>query len=329
VGDCYFLAALSAVVQHHPDLADDLIDETFEEYGIYGVSLWRRGKWRMTWVDSYFPCYRPSSKSHRGKYRLVFAGATDGKEIWPLVVEKAFAKVMGSYEAISGGHVAPALEMLTGGKGRRCQSATADWEVIKEQVKSDEYFVGAGSQHVRTNASDAAEQKKWLRGIVTGHAYSVLNVYEDGELRLLELRNPWARGEWTGDWGPGSRKWNSEEGRRVESVVGASRKQDGRFWMSWEDFVERFETIDSCYMNFTDEDRARRAELKKQAEMIITDGPTRIMGDSDDAKDEALLSAEAKADAMMELLLAEEAKKKRKSQTGANGKKKRNKGKTK
>eukprot|EP00957_Ditylum_brightwellii_P083816 6370986-Ditylum_brightwellii.AAC.1 len=133
VGDCYFLAALSAVVQHHPDLADDLIDETFEEYGIYGVSLWRRGKWRMTWVDSYFPCYRPSSKSHRGKYRLVFAGATDGKEIWPLVVEKAFAKVMGSYEAISGGHVAPALEMLTGGKGRRCQSATADWEVIKEQ----------------------------------------------------------------------------------------------------------------------------------------------------------------------------------------------------
>ena len=31
VGDCYFLASLAAVVQHHPTIAEDLIDETYEE----------------------------------------------------------------------------------------------------------------------------------------------------------------------------------------------------------------------------------------------------------------------------------------------------------
>lgn len=48
-------------------------------------------------------------------------------------------------------------------------------------------------------------------GIVTGHAYSVLQVYEADGLRLVELRNPWGRGEWEGDWSDSSKKWGTEE----------------------------------------------------------------------------------------------------------------------
>lgn len=326
VGDCYFLAALSAVVQHHPDLADDLIDETYEEHGIYGVSLWRRGRWRMTWVDSFFPCYRPSSKTHRGKHRLIFAGATDRKEIWPLVVEKAFAKVAGSYEAISGGQVVMALEMLTGGKGRRRDPADviAEWDRFKEEVESDEFFVGAGSQSLQRGAASAAKQKKRLKGIVTGHAYSVLNVYEDEELRLVELRNPWGHGEWMGDWAPGSHKWNSEEGRKAISVVGRSRSNDGRFWMAWEDFVECFHSVDTCYMNFTEEDRARRAALREEAARIIAkqDRPKPKSSGAAGVNNLHSEPTQESADAMMALLLAEEAKEQRKKKSKKGSKKK-------
>lgn len=88
VGDCYFLSALASAVWAHPDLCDDLIDETYEESGIYGVSFWQHGAWQMVWVDSYFPCYRPGKSSHSGKHKLIFSSSTNCKEIWPLVIEK-------------------------------------------------------------------------------------------------------------------------------------------------------------------------------------------------------------------------------------------------
>ena len=97
VGDCYFISALSAMVDHHPVLCDDLIDETYEASGIYGVSFWHQERWVMVWVDAYMPCYRPARASHSGKVKLIFGGSQDCKEIWPLIVEKAFAKLHGSY----------------------------------------------------------------------------------------------------------------------------------------------------------------------------------------------------------------------------------------
>ena len=37
------------------------------------------------------------------------------REIWPLLIEKAYAKLYGSYSAIEGGLVEKALEALTNG----------------------------------------------------------------------------------------------------------------------------------------------------------------------------------------------------------------------
>jgi len=51
-------------------------------------------------------------------------------------------------------------------------------------------------------------------GLVTGHAYAVISVMEvenDGEtLNLLRIRNPWGKGEWTGDWSDKSELWTDD-----------------------------------------------------------------------------------------------------------------------
>ena len=93
-------------------------------FGFYGVSLWLDGRWRMVWVDAFFPCYAPKAEAGRRRqaWRLIFAATADHKQIWPMVVEKAIAKVRGSYEGIGGGRISEALAMLTGDsrRGRAC-----------------------------------------------------------------------------------------------------------------------------------------------------------------------------------------------------------------
>jgi hypothetical protein len=47
-------------------------------------------------------------------------------------------------------------------------------------------------------------------GVVQGHAYSILDVAEIDGNKLLQMRNPWGRSEWTGAWSDGSKDWNQK-----------------------------------------------------------------------------------------------------------------------
>ena len=62
-------------------------------------------------VDDYFPCSQNGTHS----YVRVSSGNTNTKEIWPMLIEKAYAKMYGSYQNISGGYVDAALADLTNG----------------------------------------------------------------------------------------------------------------------------------------------------------------------------------------------------------------------
>jgi len=45
-------------------------------------------------------------------------------------------------------------------------------------------------------------------GLVYGHAYAVLAANEVEGHKLVQVRNPWGRTEWTGDWSDNSQLWN-------------------------------------------------------------------------------------------------------------------------
>lgn len=45
-------------------------------------------------------------------------------------------------------------------------------------------------------------------GLVSGHAYSVIDVVHSHGYKLIKLRNPWGRGEWEGDWSDKSALWS-------------------------------------------------------------------------------------------------------------------------
>jgi len=118
-----------------------------------------------------------------------------------------------------------------------------------------------------SNAGEAAGNQ----GLVMGHAYSVLRVEmvdpsggflglglggssdKEGMLKFVQLRNPWGKGEWEGDWSDESTKWT--EFPKVASTLNADDENqtsdgvanaDGIFWMLWEDFAASYNNIEVC-----------------------------------------------------------------------------------
>lgn len=270
LGESFFLCALAAAI-NDVGICDDLIDGEFEDCGIYGVSLFINGKWQMIWVDSLFPCFRPKANSHLRRWRPMFAHCAELKEIWIMVVEKAFAKACGSYEALNDVSISQAMAMLAGG-----EAATFDLDdptVAHDQIFNDiilssrpggqwasEIFLGGGSR------SDLLHRQ--AKGIIARHAYTILDaVYSSSGSRLLKLRNPWGEGEWHGSWSDRDYKWSSEEGKSLVQELGITRHEcsldDCEFWIEFADFVERFRTVEWCALSSSEEHEVQVRQLKQ------------------------------------------------------------------
>ena len=89
--------------------------------GLYGVHMCDGGEWTCVVVDDRFPCFN--------KQRGPCFSRGHGKEIWVLVIEKAWAKTYGNYKQIEAGFTREALSAFTGAPARTFQMDEHDaWE---------------------------------------------------------------------------------------------------------------------------------------------------------------------------------------------------------
>ena len=134
VGDCWLLAALSCIAEFPQQVRSVFIESQLSPSGKYTLRLFdlTQCEWNVVIVDDMVPCIMQGSI-----YVPVFA-KPNGREIWPMILEKAFAKYLGSYSALNGGHEAYCFITITGFplvyQFKRIESATskpnkrATWE---------------------------------------------------------------------------------------------------------------------------------------------------------------------------------------------------------
>ena len=106
LGDCYFLSALSALAEYPDKIKSIFETKELNNAGIYSVIFYITGEKRVVTVDDYFP-FSPKANN------WAFSRSV-GKEIWVMILEKAWAKAHGSYQRIEGGKTTDALNALTG-----------------------------------------------------------------------------------------------------------------------------------------------------------------------------------------------------------------------
>ena len=238
LGDCYFMSALAAVAERPALIRGLFLNDAASDVGAYAVRLYVDGAPVEIVVDDRFPCMpdgRPAFT--RGK----------GRELWVLVLEKAWAKLHGSYEAIESGGAGVALSALLGVPHetlRTCPEADdADGDAAAEppQGLRSRILAGRLGGSVMCASIGAAAPPGELDavGLVGNHEYSVVDAREVDDTCFVRLRNPWGRGEWSGAYSDKSPAWTPG----LKAALEYADENDGTFWMALEDFERYFETV--------------------------------------------------------------------------------------
>ncbi|KAI4891007.1 hypothetical protein NFI96_023016 [Prochilodus magdalenae] len=195
LGDCWLMAAIASLTLDQDILARVIHpDQSFtQEYaGIFHFRLWQYGQWVDVVIDDRLPTKDGT---------LLFVQSADGNEFWSALLEKAYAKVNGCYEALKGGCATEGFEDFTGGICERYQLSTAPpnlFYIMKQALSRGSLLSTAISDTACQTEAVTEEQ------LVKRHAYSITGAEEvdvDGSLvQLVRLRNPWGHKEWNGAW---------------------------------------------------------------------------------------------------------------------------------
>ncbi|XP_040038758.2 calpain-5 isoform X2 [Gasterosteus aculeatus] len=262
LGNCWMVAAISCLASE-PSLWKKVIPDHVgqdwnpkhpDQYaGIFHFRFWRLGRWTDVVVDDRLPVSADGV--------LLFCRSATPREFWSALLEKAYAKLNGCYEALEGGNTTEVLIDFTGG--------------VSEPLSLDREALGLHSHHRRAffqTLAKAHERKALITcsirpaegeavesvmdcGLVRGHAYGVTAVRKvrlgetvpgwTSRLFMVRMRNPWGTTHWTGAWSQGSQQWQ-EMSRAEREKTGLTVRDVGEFWMDFEDFCHYFTDVVVC-----------------------------------------------------------------------------------
>eukprot|EP00613_Pedinella_sp_CCMP2098_P013882 CAMPEP_0171756038 /NCGR_PEP_ID=MMETSP0991-20121206/44823_1 /TAXON_ID=483369 /ORGANISM="non described non described, Strain CCMP2098" /LENGTH=467 /DNA_ID=CAMNT_0012358235 /DNA_START=28 /DNA_END=1432 /DNA_ORIENTATION=- len=273
LGDCWLLSAIATLAEKSGQIEQIFKEKTHSVWGKYHLKLYN-GKtktWSTVTIDDFVPVQDDKPLFTKPK----------GNEMWVLLLEKAFAKLVGDYADLEGGMPLWALEVMTGDKVSHFQvknegEGSGLWQKmelvhfesdedgnrrkvglrdIAKELYSTHDFFDILEAYEKQDAALAAyskgkSDKDSAHGIVEGHAYSILAVKHVGmgivgkTRRFLRLRNPWGTFEWDGAWSDKSPLWKEHPDVASALHWDPNKKEDGAFWMTMEDFMLYFDGVD-------------------------------------------------------------------------------------
>jgi hypothetical protein len=162
-----------------------------------------------------------------------------------VLLEKAWAKLYTSYKRIEAGYPEEPLHDLTGAPIKQIyikkgnNNKEEEWQYLL-MASQREYSMVCSSNP--GSDSDTSQS-----GVVQGHAYTLLNAvylnYQGQQIRLIQLRNPWGKGEYKGTWSDYDPNWKNVDPNEKKRIGFFDDKEDGIFFIPFDTFWSEFRSI--------------------------------------------------------------------------------------
>lgn len=192
IGDCYLMTSMGAIARANPSLLENMIKGPDKD-GAYTVTFhdedWRG---RSSPVDIKVS---PELLLDTNGTPLYAGTPQDGgkAELWPAIVEKAYAQWKGGYKEIVQGNSADAMEALTGKDSSSFNPGKATLADLDKRLKAGEALTAGTHDDIKLlgidfrDGTDGAAYKDGR--LVADHEYFITGV--DTKAGTVTLRNPW------------------------------------------------------------------------------------------------------------------------------------------
>jgi hypothetical protein len=202
VGDCNLLAPLAAVARAKPSAIRRLIETNSD--GSYNVTLYYKDHF---WNDPTAHTINVTSQFYTdasgAPIYAKFGSAGAVHELWVMLIEKAFAKWKGGFDAAAGAMSdREGLELITGKPATESSVSSGSEDDLLNAISNalaagDALTVRTCPRNYQNWLENAADRQRMdTYHIVKTHAYSIESV--DTTAKTLNLRNPWGYQHLTG-----------------------------------------------------------------------------------------------------------------------------------
>ena len=246
--------------------------------GIFHFRFWF-GRWIEIVVDDRLPIRKGSP---------IYMRSASSVEMWPSLLEKAYAKAKGSYELLNRWMPVDGCIELTGGVPERVRNlpmflseeqahsgthasdrlffdlirASQMGNIILVSLPSTSSLKPEDGQPSNRRTPEQAALKARLAeasqlGLETRYVYRVTQVANLGQgrqiIRVKNCSGP-KQIKWIGAWHTQDTRWaNVSDSIRRE--LDSETFHDGGFWMAYGDFLKYFQTLDICHISSADVDQ--------------------------------------------------------------------------
>jgi len=235
----WLLAACNIVGGDQEVAARCFIDPTHGAQGFFVVRFFvddpsSDDDWRMVLVDDRLPCGVDGAPC--------FARCPTPSVLWLALLEKAYAKLRGCYEATAGGTVEEGLVLLTGGHATSIEARAAGPDALWQELMAAWTCSSViGCEHRSGGGAPTAELL--ATGLQPDVAYCAVTGGEMAPGRMIRLRAFYGSPEWNGKWSDDDPGWTSQLRNLMQFKKDGN---DGTFWIAFEDFTKWFTDIYTC-----------------------------------------------------------------------------------